>query len=195
MIYFTSDEHYGHLNIIKFCNRPFATLEEQTETIIARHNERVKAGDLVYHLGDMFWRHLTFQQCMDIRDRLNGQHYYVWGNHEELMEAHPALRARFIWRKDLVQITPPGYPKAVLCHYAMRVWRGSHRGVWQLYGHTHAQLPETDALSCDVGVDAWNYYPVSIEEIAAKMASKRQVTQNRQLDVMYKSRFDKSQTQ
>ena len=51
MIWFTSDEHYGHQNIIQFCKRPFLNLEHMTERLISHHNEVVKPGDEVFHLG------------------------------------------------------------------------------------------------------------------------------------------------
>jgi calcineurin-like phosphoesterase family protein len=55
----------------------------------------------------------------------------------------------------------------------MKVWNGSHKGDWQLYGHSHGTLPDDpNALSCDVGVDCWNYFPVSMEQLRAKMKTK-----------------------
>lgn len=55
-VFFTSDEHHGHKNIIQFCARPFASTEEMTEVLVERHNKLVRPGDVVYHEGDMFWR-------------------------------------------------------------------------------------------------------------------------------------------
>ena len=64
-----------------------------------------------------------------------------------------------------------------LYHYAGQVWDGSHRGAWQLYGHSHGALDNHPArrgsLSVDVGVDSWGMYPVSLEQIADVMAVKR----------------------
>lgn len=174
MIYFTADEHHGHRNIIKFCARPFTSLNHMTEELVRRHNEVVKPGDLVYHIGDMFWRTYGLQAAVDTMDRLNGTHFYILGNHCELFE-FPLLREKFVWVRDRAKITAVEGPKMgiVLDHYAGRVWNKSHNGSWQLYGHTHAVLDEEPfLLSCDVGVDAWNYYPVSIEQIREKMESK-----------------------
>ena len=50
--WFTVDEHYGHANIIDFCNRPFLTVEEMNEAIIGNHNALVRPGDIVVHGGD-----------------------------------------------------------------------------------------------------------------------------------------------
>lgn len=172
-LFFTSDEHYGHANIIKFCKRPFASIEEQTETLIQKHNAKVPKGARVYHLGDMFWRTFGLKEALDVRYRLNGQHYFVWGNHDEMIEDNAVLRDSFVWTKDLAHIEYLKQ-KLVLCHYAMYTFRGSHRGAWQLYGHTHAMLRNYGVLSLDVGVDAWNFEPVSFEEISEKMKIKAQ---------------------
>jgi hypothetical protein len=60
-----------------------------------------------------------------------------------------------------------------LCHYAMRTWRNMGYSSWQLYGHSHSNLPEIPHyLSFDVGVDAWDFRPVSIEQVIQKMNAK-----------------------
>lgn len=182
-IWFTSDHHFGHNNVIKFCHRPFDNVDDMRESLIQRHNEVVKKGDLVYVLGDMFWRSEGKDKAVETLRRMNGQKYYVWGNHEEVVEAiynDPRTRQEFIWYRDLTHIHPKPYPKIVLCHYAMRVWNGSHKGAWHLYGHSHAGLsksvagssPEESPLSMDIGVDTHNYYPWSIDEIAQVIETK-----------------------
>lgn len=168
-LFFTADEHLGHANIIKYCKRPFSSLEEMTEIIVERHNKKVPRGGRVVHVGDMFWRTFGAENAGKVLDRLNGQHHYVWGNHEELLESNPDVLYRFRSIGDRYRLSVPGYPQIICDHYAGRVWRNSHRGSWQLYGHSHGELPEVGALAFDVGVDCWNFEPVSIEEVAAKM--------------------------
>ena len=149
------------------------------EELIKRHNDVVKSGALVYVLGDMFWRTINPQEAVEIVERMNGEFYYILGNHEEAFE-NRALREQFVWIKERAYIHPEGYPRIVLDHYAGRVWNGSHRGAWQLYGHSHGQLTDPTAgitkeespFAFDIGVDAWNYYPVSIEQVCEKMKSK-----------------------
>jgi calcineurin-like phosphoesterase family protein len=175
-VWFTSDEHYGHSNIIKFCNRPFKDIYEQTEEIVKRHNEVVKAGDRVYHLGDMFWRTLTLRDVLAIRYRLNGQHYYIYGNHDELFHSNQVLRDSFIWCKDTFNFKADGLPNIWLSHYAHEDWNGSHRGAYHLFGHVHGQKPEPVGLKLDVGVDCWNYYPVSLDVIAERLGKKAEAT-------------------
>ena len=173
-LYFTSDEHYGHANIIKFCHRPFNDVHEHIDHSIKSHNAVVPSGARVYHLGDLFWRTLPLDTAHTILDSLNGQHYMIWGNHDELIEKNKSLRDRFIWCKDLAQVYHPKLDKPiVLCHYAMHVWRNSHKGAYHLYGHTHANLPEQTNLSFDCGQDAQGYRPISIEEVIEKMERKK----------------------
>ena len=174
--FFTSDEHYGHRNIIKFCKRPFTDLDDMHEGLIARHNEVVRPGDQVFHLGDMFWRTYRWKDVRDVLERLNGEHYYVRGNHEEVVDINEKELERFFkWIKDRAYIEPTGGPKygIVLDHFAGRVWHHSDKGSWQLYGHSHGELPEDhNLLSMDVGVDANNWYPVSLDTVRERMEKK-----------------------
>lgn len=184
-IWFTSDEHFGHANVIRFCKRPFKNVNEMRDELIRRHNEKVKPGDLVYHLGDMFWKSLSEQECLDIMSQLNGNHYYIWGNHDECIQNSPKLRGKFIWLKDIARVKRTDIsPRIVLCHYAMLVWEGSHRGDWQLFGHSHGELSKgvPDAAvskrlaQLDVGVDVWDYAPVSLSELAVAMKEKERMS-------------------
>jgi calcineurin-like phosphoesterase family protein len=172
MVWFTSDCHFGHFNILKLGKgRPFAHIDEMNEALIERHNAVVRPGDLVYNLGD-FALKISQKETINIRRRLNGNIYLISGNHDSIAKSIPGS---FVWTKQLERIKPKidGIPPITLCHYAMRVWHGSHKGTWQLYGHSHGSLPEIPTLlAFDVGVDCWNYTPVSIEQVAAKMKTK-----------------------
>ncbi len=176
--WFTSDEHFGHFNIIKFCNRPFSSLEEMNESLIERHNEVVKDGDDVYHVGDCFWRTYGYENALKTVRRWNGNHFYVLGNHEELIlnnQLGQELRDEFVWVAEREVIRPSKmYPKIVLDHYAGRVWRGSGGGSIQLYGHSHGELEATPhGKSMDVGVDSHNYYPVSLDQVMEVMGNRK----------------------
>ncbi|MFD0963285.1 metallophosphoesterase [Pseudofulvibacter geojedonensis] len=174
-IYFTSDHHFGHTNILKYSNRPFKSAEEMDEELIKRWNSKVQPNDIVYHLGDVAMTKNP-EGIGDILNRLNGKIYLIKGNHE-----HSALKhkGRFEWIKDYHELkvkdeeAPNGSQKIILLHYAMKVWRSSFRGTWHLYGHSHGSLPDDpNSLSFDVGVDCHDYYPISYEEVKAIMKQK-----------------------
>lgn len=171
--YFTSDQHFHHRNIIQYCNRPFANIDDMQEQLIARHNAVVGKDDVVYNLGDMFWESCG-TRAFDIVNRLNGKKFYISGNHEKIFSKWPELRCFFEWTKQYAEIDIPGYPKIILCHFAMRDWYRVEKGSWHLYGHAHGTLKEY-GLSFDVGVDApgMDYAPISIEKVAARMLLKQ----------------------
>jgi calcineurin-like phosphoesterase family protein len=185
--FFTSDTHFGHANIIKYCNRPFASVEEMDNTLIHNWNAVVRPEDTVYHLGDFA---VGGGPAAPYIRRLNGTIYFCLGNHDKRLRFIKAyldieleLQDHFAGsylNDDKVKFGIPYLrdvtvekQEIVLCHYAMKVWNGSHKGSWQLYGHSHGTLPDDpNSLSCDVGVDCWNYFPVSMEQLRDKMKTK-----------------------
>ena len=175
-IFFTSDHHFGHSNIIKFCERPFKDVQEMDEVLIQRWNEKVSPGDEVYHLGD-FSLAKDREAVADILDRLNGTKYLIVGNHEGAALNH---RKKFQWIKEYYELKVKdadrenGVQRIILFHYAMRVWRGASKGNWHLYGHSHGNLPdEEDRLAFDIGVDCHDFYPLSYDEVKAIMKTKK----------------------
>ena len=168
-IFITADEHYGHDNIIRYCDRPFQNTEHMQEELIARHNDLVPDSKsfLTIHVGDIFWESMDEDRAVRILDLLHGRHAFLWGNHDKLVERSVLLRGRFEWVRD-VHTLHFNKRKLTLCHYAMRVWPGSHKGQWHVYGHSHGELPGL-GRSFDIGVDCHDYRPWSLEEIAARM--------------------------
>lgn len=156
-IWFTADLHLNHKRAHILMHRPFDSVEAMNEEIIARYNERVRNGDTVYILGDFaFGEHTPFLQ------RLKGQKHLIKGNHDHSKLIKKATGWQSV--NDMLHLKMPDETLIVLCHYAMRVWRNSHYGSLHFYGHSHGSLPG-DSQSCDVGVDCWDYRPVSLDEI------------------------------
>lgn len=80
MLFITADHHFCHKNIIKYCNRPFETVEEMDKTMIEKWNRVVDLDDTVIHLGDFA---LTSRaHIKEIREQLNGEIYILIGNHD-----------------------------------------------------------------------------------------------------------------
>lgn len=206
MYFFTSDEHFGHKKILlpEYCDRrarmAVLNVEEMNEVLIANHNERVTPQDVTVHAGDFCW-HKKFNQQGDkisskssrtdsvekLVKRLNGSHIFIRGSHDAWLPSS----AKYMWRKmvDLPLTKEQVYKNAylfpycdmrqfiVVCHYAMRRWERSHYGSWQLYGHSHGRL-EPIGLQHDIGVDANNFYPVSLVDLVEIMKHKTQHTKN-----------------
>lgn len=167
-IFFTADTHFGHRRLIAN-TRPFDSVEQHDSELVARWNNRVSKGDRVYHLGDVGICHQTLLR--PILDRLNGRIFLIRGNHEANAE-HKICADRFEWIKDTHMLKLPGDHRVWLSHYAHRVWPSSHHGSWHLHGHSHGSLSDIGGMSFDVGVDCWNFEPVSFEDVAAKMAER-----------------------
>lgn len=163
MKWFTADTHFGHANIIKYCRRPFADVEEMDRCLIQYWNEVVHPNDEVHHLGDF-----AFGDHNKYLPYLNGTKHLVLGNHDHDKLLHKAVGWTSISNLDEVVI---GDIHVVLCHYSMRVWNRSHHGSLQLYGHNHGNLPGTNK-SCDVGVDCWNMKPIAIEHAILRMQGR-----------------------
>lgn len=163
--FYTSDTHFYHSNIIKYCNRPFSSVEEMNEKMIANWNEVVNPGDTVYHLGDFAF--CTSDRAISLLNRLNGRKVLITGNHEKTIIASEEARNKFerIYQYKEVK---DGSEFLVLLHYGMRVWNKSHHGAIHLYGHSHGSLPG-DSQSCDVGVDCWNFTPVTLKQIKERL--------------------------
>lgn len=153
MIWFTSDTHFNHDNIIKYCNRPFSSITEMNEALIKNWNELVKPDDTIYHLGDF-----GFGKIENIVRRLNGRKYLIIGSHDK------NIKRNLFEKVDHIMIVE----NIVLCHYSMRTWPKSHRNSYHLYGHSHGKL---DGLgkSFDAGVDCWDFKPISIEKVKEEM--------------------------
>jgi len=84
MRYFTSDTHFGHTNIIKYCNRPFANAGEMDRFIVQEWNKIVKPEDTVYHMGDVAFT--SPEWCKHIIENLNGYKILILGNHDRAEE-------------------------------------------------------------------------------------------------------------
>jgi calcineurin-like phosphoesterase family protein len=160
--FFTSDTHFGHEGLLRHGYRTFLSVEEMDNTIISRWNAVVGPRDVVWHLGDFTLSGAVFAQS--ILDRLNGQIHLVWGNHDR-----NSVRKlpRWLSGQYACEIRLNGR-KLVLSHYAMRVWNDCRYGALMLYGHSHGSLPG-NGQSLDVGVDCWNFSPVTLEEIEERM--------------------------
>lgn len=177
-VFFTSDLHFGHKNIIRFDNRPFTSVEEMDEVLIHNWNKKVKKNDLVYILGDISW-HKDDKTC-EIFERLNGRKILIKGNHDRV---HGKIKNYFEEITDYKEITLSGNKHITLCHYPIVFFNRHHYGAFMFYGHVHNshewqmtenykfELEELD-IRCNmfnVGTMVHNYEPVTFEEIVGEV--------------------------
>ena len=175
-VFFTSDTHFGHSNIIKYCARPFDTTNNMDEALINNWNAKVPKDGIVYHLGDFAWGSINYWE--KIREQLNGEIILVYGNHDEKYLNNERMYKLFkevtpqkkIWINKI-----PIY----MNHYPFLCFGGSYKGLgatWQLFGHVHSNprseegLDHKRLINCfptqyDVGVDNNNFTPISFNEL------------------------------
>jgi len=79
-IWITSDHHFFHGNIIKYCDRPFSNWEEMNNKMIELWNNKVSKNDLVIHLGDFSFGDKN--KIVSVRNKLNGTIILVRGSHD-----------------------------------------------------------------------------------------------------------------
>lgn len=172
MIFFTSDLHLWHKNIIEYDKLPYADIHEMNNSIRDHWNSVVSNTDVVYNLGDMVvYPNVKDQKIYEFLEGFNGIQYYVPGNHEDHLHVIKSLPNIHVL-PDLVEIEEHNQ-KIILCHYAMRVWNRMHKGVWHLYGHSHGSLMESSiSRSFDVGLNCNNYKLLTFDDVKARMDQK-----------------------
>jgi len=167
-IWFSSDLHLGHSNIIKHCNRPFKDVDEMDQTLIDNWNSRIGDRDRVYLLGDFTFKNVKGAQ--EYLDQLNGTIHFIKGNHDtKYSSLSPSSKLVLLGEYHELRYNKRKY---VLCHYPFESWNGSYRGSIHLHGHCHGSLGVADAPDgfsgpgrLDVGVDCHNFYPISLEQV------------------------------
>ena len=180
MLFFTSDTHFGHSNIMKYCDRPglteaellllkeeryYQSLKDKDQYTLSAEEKRILKGpeprcrvsrestermddylinnindlvgenDTLYHLGDFCFapKNEYYNAARQYRNRIKCRNVHIiWGNHD-----HYSIGNLFSTANNMNTVFE-GKQGIVLCHYAMAVWAKSHRGVWHLYGHSHA---------------------------------------------------------
>ncbi len=170
MIWFSADYHLSHENIMKYCHRPFKTVEEMNDTILNNVKNLVKPKDILYFLGDLSFNAKIARETLIELKTLGLEIHFVLGNHDH--NNIVKIAEEYCTSVSILKDIKIQDQLITLCHYAMRVWNKSHFNAWQLYGHSHGEVPPLGKQH-DVGVDNNNFKPVSYEELIELM-NKRQ---------------------
>lgn len=175
-LFFTSDPHYGHENILKYCHRPFNSIEEHDEELIRLWNETVPEDGIVFILGDIGFCSETYLKT--ILNRLNGKIYWIIGNHD-WRRITPGIMNRFECITQQMVITVDN-KLVYLNHFPFLCYPDSDRHpVYQFFGHVHSgplsgssdisRLVHLNKRQYDVGVDNNEYKPISFQDIMKKI--------------------------
>lgn len=163
--FFTSDLHLGHANIIKYCNRPFANVDEMNREIIRRHNSVVKPTDEVMNLGDF-----AFYDAGEFLDALNGIKSLVPGNHDRSKTRKLAGWFRVYTGHAFI---PKGNGEILAC-LTHKPLHDLGKNIWHLHGHLHSTPEECVRDNfIDVGVDAWDFTPRTWDELMQRAEAKK----------------------
>lgn len=183
MYWYTSDLHLGHNNILSLCNRPFDSVEHMNNEIVRRWNSRVHECDYVWVLGDVAMGKID--ESLKYIEQLNGNKFLVPGNHDRCWYGNKKVRPIDIQRYTDVGFTildavVPGPFDSIMSHFP---YAGdshdedrylAHRPVpifdnqWLLHGHCHTAWRHR-GRQINVGVDVWDFYPISEKTIASIM--------------------------
>jgi calcineurin-like phosphoesterase family protein len=190
-IFFIADTHFGHDNIVPMCDRPYmdpgdiaawklyksnnetipSDLRQRLEaagrlmddTLIQNWNDTVGPYDEVWHLGD--FHHSKKSRSADYLRLLHGKKHLIRGNHD----GEDTWGSTYWNTRRQYHETRIDKVRLVLFHYAMRVWNGSFGGkAIQLFGHSHGRLTSLPG-QCDVGVDCWDFRPVTLDQIKERI--------------------------
>jgi len=194
VIYFTSDEHYWHQNVIRYCSRPYTDAQQMNEDMILKHNTVVRPEDTVIRLGDFS---LAFRAVENYAARLMGDKILVPGNHDFCHSYHKKSRTeenRAKWTQKYAdhgftvfneQVTMffEGLGTVNMCHHPYATeyelkngdkyakWRPVDDGKLLLCGHVHekwqTKRSPNGTLMINVGVDVHGFVPVSLDQIIA----------------------------
>lgn len=192
--WFTSDPHFGHDNVIDFCNRPYGDMDEMLDKIRDKWNKRVKPEDQVIFVGDVFF-HFKKHEAKAYLDSLNGKKILVRGNHDQKPRQMNGMGFDFVCEEMVLWIANE---RVTVSHYPFRAPRWKHeyynlrhklfkflgikgkswkidkrfytrrpenKGQFLLHGHTHSKEKVRDRM-IHVGMDAWKCEPIPMHEIA-----------------------------
>lgn len=179
--WFTADNHFGHFNIIKYCKRPFKSLDEMNNIMIRKWNERVDPNDTVFHLGDLCFKggieggKLPAKKYLE---ELNGNKIFIRGNHDNNNSNKTNI--------ENISIFIGGF-KILLMHKPLDIFRfreyinyhdfvfcGHVHEIWEIKlpeEYSHEKESNTIPL-INVGVDVWDFMPISFEDIFRRYQKK-----------------------
>lgn len=156
-LWFMSDLHYNHENVIKFNRRPFENVKEMNWHIEQELITKVGPGDILFDMGDLFWKtdETTMKNVISLASPK--EWYKILGNHDNYNVYRKSyIGTLFTLLSDILEINVDhegrNY-KLTLCHYPMISWNGKARGTLMIHGHCHGNIDNINTESTDLRVD------------------------------------------
>jgi calcineurin-like phosphoesterase family protein len=169
--YITSDLHFGHRNIAKFCPKTRGHWDTRNDPdtmnrdMIQMWNQIVNPEDIVFILGDVAF--MPAAEAVQIMRQLNGTKILVEGNHDRKNLRDPAFRACFKEVHKYLDIEYQG-TMVVMFHYPIAEWDQMHRGSVHFHGHLHGNVSGMEQYRCrDMGFDATGKIVTLMEDAIA----------------------------
>ncbi len=186
MILFTSDPHLGHDKEFVVKARGFETVEEMNAEIVRRWNERVYPDDDVYVLGDLTLGDI--EEGIRLISKLNGYLHIMRGNHDTDKKVERYLELPNVVSVQYADVLKYGKAVFWMGHYPTITANYDDDKPWAqhvvcLFGHTHQEQPfyNNNPYMYNVGMDAHNCTPISIDEIIADIRKKKEELNNEQM--------------
>lgn len=184
--------------MLRFDNRPFASVEEMDAELVRRWNAKVGKGDLVYVLGDLIWKTRN-SDAHTLIESLNGQIILIKGNHDRFLhnaKAKNALAGIKDYDDICVTLEDGSVRRCILSHYFIPMYNGHRHQAIHLHGHSHttdeadlefqiAQMLNYKGFANDVfnvGCMYWNYEPITLDEILKSNSQPRYETIEMEID-------------
>ena len=168
MIYYISDTHFGHANVLGMDGRPFSDIEEMDAALIGYWNERVTEEDDVYIIGDFAYRN-GYATSWYLR-QLKGNKHLIIGNHDRYTIQDKKALECFCSVEDMMLINDHEHTVS-LCHFPIAEWNGKRRGGYHVFGHLHCRRDEVYQFmsrydrALNAGCMINGYRPVTLDEL------------------------------
>jgi len=165
--WFISDTHFGHFNIIRYTSRPFKSLEQMDNTLIRKWNSRVKPEDIIFVIGDFCFKNSSGKKGEGIKvsasyweKRLNGKIIHIQGNHDKNNSTKTIIQ-KLVISYGGKRINLVHRPEFADKNYDIN-FTGHVHNKWEI---KRMRIEEGFTDCINVGVDVWDFMPVTFEEI------------------------------
>ena len=195
-LWFTSDTHYSHTNLVSGVTRwrnkdgeipmnavrEFPDIETMNDLMVDNINRNVDANDWLIHLGD--WSFGGIEKVTEFREKINCKNIVLMiGNHDHHIQKEKSLQKLFThvaYYEELSVTKKEGKQKLILCHYPIISWNGMREGTFMLHGHQHlkdeSRFCERGNRRMDIGLcGSPDFRPYHFEELVNIMQGRKNI--------------------